>query len=325
MDQVVQLRGRTLATTDLDEAREMLTRQYCSHSISRRDDGTPLDVRYAQAPLMGMSINYLQYGAEVDIRPREFETFYLVHIPIGGEAWIRAGAGQFHIRPGTAAIVAPCQELSTTWKAHCRQLMLKIDRRALESHLSGLLYQPIDRPLEFPVVFDLNTGLGASFQTLIFDLASELARSDAVAQSRLVCTQIEQTLLTLILCGARHSYSDALRAAEGTACPKHVAKAYQYMTANARENITIESLTAVAGVSGRALYEGFRRFKGASPMACLRAIRMQAIRKELLDGKDTDDVTLIAQRWGFFHLGRFAANYQRIFGEKPSHTLRRRR
>jgi AraC family ethanolamine operon transcriptional activator len=52
---------------------------------------------------------------------------------------------------------------------------------------------------------------------------------------------------------------------------------------------------------------------------------MQAIRKELLEGEDTDDVTLIAQRWGFFHLGRFAANYQRIFGEKPSHTLRRRR
>jgi transcriptional regulator GlxA family with amidase domain len=146
-----------------------------------------------------------------------------------------------------------------------------------------------------------------------------------VAQSRLVCTQIEQTLLTLILCGARHSYSDALQAADGSVCPKHVVKAYQYMMANARENISIEDLTSIAGVSGRALYEGFKRFKGASPMACLRAIRMQAIRKELLDGKDTDDVTLIAQRWGFFHLGRFAANYQRIFGEKPSQTLRRRR
>ena len=325
MDQVVQLRGRSLATTDLDEAREILTRQYCSHSIACRDDVTPLDVRYAQAPLHHMSINYLQYGAEVDIRPRQFESFYLVHVPIGGEAWISAGGRQFHIRPGTAAIVAPRQELSTTWKAHCRQLMLKIDRRALETHLSSLIFQPIDRPLEFPATFDLNAGLGASFQTLIFDLASELARSDAVTQSRLVCTQIEQTLLTLILCGARHSYSDALQAAEGAACPKHVARAYQYMTANARENITIEDLTAVAGVSGRALYEGFRRFKGASPMACLRAIRMQAIRKELLDGKDTEDVTLIAQRWGFFHLGRFAANYQRIFGEKPSHTLRRRR
>ena len=325
MDQVVQLRGRTLATTDLDEAREILTRQYCSHSISRRNDGMLLDVRYAQAQLFNISINYLQYGAEVDIRPREFETFYLVHIPLGGEAWIRAGGRQFHIRPGAAAIVAPSQELSTTWKAHCRQLMLKIDRKALESHLSGLLYQPIERPLDFPAVFDLTMGLGASFQRLVLDLASELARSDAVAQSRFVCTQIEHTLLTLILCGARHSYSDALQAAEGSVCPKHVAKAYQYMAANARENITIEDLTAVAGVSGRALYEGFRRFKGTSPMACLRAIRMQAIRKELLEGEDTDDVTLIAQRWGFFHLGLFAANYQRIFGEKPSHTLRRRR
>jgi AraC-like DNA-binding protein len=52
---------------------------------------------------------------------------------------------------------------------------------------------------------------------------------------------------------------------------------------------------------------------------------MAGTRKELLEGQDTDDVTVIAERWGFSHLGRFAGNYQKIFGEKPSQTLRRRR
>ena len=47
----------------------------------------------------------------------------------------------------------------------------------------------------------------------------------------------------LLLCGAKHSYRDALQATEGSVCPKHVVKAYQYMAANARENITIEDLT----------------------------------------------------------------------------------
>jgi AraC-like DNA-binding protein len=81
----------------------------------------------------------------------------------------------------------------------------------------------------------------------------------------------------------------------------------------------------VTGVSGRTLYEGFRRFKGSSPKACLRAIRMRAIREELLAGSGKDDVTCLAARWGFTHLGRFASSYQKIFGEKPSQTLRRRR
>jgi AraC-like DNA-binding protein len=203
--------------------------------------------------------------------------------------------------------------------------MLKIERKSLEGLLSNVIFQPIERPLEFPVLFDLTAGLGASFYGMIRHLADELAHNEAVVKSRLVCAQLEQTLLMLILCGAQHSYRDVLEATSRSVCPKHVVKAYQYMVANARENITVADLTRVTGVSGRALYEGFRRFKGSSPIACLRAIRMQAVRKELLEGGDCGDVTHLAARWGFTHLGRFASSYQKIFGEKPSQTLRRRR
>jgi len=324
MDQVVQLREHRLATTDLDEAREILTRRYCSHSLFKRDRAA-LDVRYSHSPLLNTSLNTLQYGAEVDIHPREFETFYLMHIPLAGRATLRAAGHQFHLRPGVAAIVSPTHTVSTTWNADCRQLMLKIERKSLEGLLSNVIFQPIERPLEFPVLFDLTTGLGASFYGMIRHLADELAHNEAVVKSRLVCAQLEQTLLMLILCGAQHSYRDALEATSRSVCPKHVVKAYHYMVANARENITVADLTRVTGVSGRALYEGFRRFKGSSPIACLRAIRMQAVRKELLEGEDCGDVTHLAARWGFTHLGRFASSYHKIFGEKPSQTLRRRR
>jgi len=325
MDAVVQLKARSLTTTDLDEARDMLTRQYCYHRIYQKDKRAALDVRYSHSRMLNMSFNILQYGAEVDIRPREFETFYLVHIPLAGHASMRAGGHDFHLRPGVAAIISPSQQISTTWQADCRQLMLKIDRKPIENLLSHLVFQPIERPLEFPSVFDLTSGLGSTFYGMIHHLAEELAQNEAVMKSRLVCTQLEQTLLMLILCGANHSYGDALEAVGQSVCPKHVVKAYQYMTANARENITIADLTRITGVSGRALYEGFKRFKGVSPKGCLRSIRMQAAHKELLEGKEPDDVTRIAERWGFSHLGRFASHYQKIFGEKPSQTLRRRR
>lgn len=36
-------------------------------------------------------------------------------------------------------------------------------------------------------------------------------------------------------------------------------------------------------------------------------------------------VTDIALKWGFAHLGRFAIEYKRAFGESPSATLRMRR
>jgi transcriptional regulator GlxA family with amidase domain len=203
--------------------------------------------------------------------------------------------------------------------------MVKIARQTVERLLSHLIFQPISRPLEFTREFDLEQGLGASFYRLIEHLAVELARSDALAGSSLASQQFEQTLIMLLLSGADHSYRAAIEACGQSICPKHVSRAYEYMLANAHEAISIEDLTRVTGVSGRALHEGFKRFKGASPKACLTAIRMEGARRELLKADEGDDVTVIAQRWGFYHIGRFASSYQRVFGERPSQTLRARR
>ena len=47
------------------------------------------------------------------------------------------------------------------------------------------------------------------------------------------------------------------------------------------------------------------------------------VRAELRVGSpDNSSVTQIAARWGFGHLGRFAAGYRKSFGEHPSETLR---
>jgi AraC-like DNA-binding protein len=325
MSNLLQPKECGLATRDLEEAREVLTRRYCAHSIFQRDRNALLDVRYSCLPLLNISLNYLQYGAEVDIRPREFSTFFMVHIPLSGQAIIRRGSHELVVRQGVTAVVSPTHAVSTTWTADCKQLMVKIERRTMERLLSHLIYQPINRPLEFPSEIDLTKGLGASFYNLIRHLGEELTHNDALASSSLASTQFEQTLIMMLLTGANHSYREAVEASGKSVCPKHVSRAYEYMVANAHEPITIENLTRVTGVSGRALHEGFKKFKGAPPKACLKAIRMEGVRRELLEARDGDDVTVVAQRWGFFHIGRFASNYQRIFGEKPSQTLRRRR
>jgi transcriptional regulator GlxA family with amidase domain len=49
------------------------------------------------------------------------------------------------------------------------------------------------------------------------------------------------------------------------------------------------------------------------------------VREELLRSDMDANVTTIAMRHGFVHLGRFSTQYRAAFGEGPSATLRRGR
>jgi AraC family ethanolamine operon transcriptional activator len=50
---------------------------------------------------------------------------------------------------------------------------------------------------------------------------------------------------------------------------------------------------------------------------------MEAVRQALESARPGEaTVTRIATDYGFFELGRFAATYSALFGERPSETLR---
>ena len=83
-------------------------------------------------------------------------------------------------------------------------------------------------------------------------------------------------------------------------------------------------LAEVAGVSVRSLFAGFREHRGTGPMAYLRTVRLERVRHDLLNDASVASVSAAALRWGFAHLGRFSAEYRRVFGECPAQTLRRR-
>jgi AraC-like DNA-binding protein len=92
---------------------------------------------------------------------------------------------------------------------------------------------------------------------------------------------------------------------------------------HADQPLTVGDLIAVSGVSARALFDGFRRFRDASPLAYLRKVRLARVRQQLLEANQDETVSTVATQWGFYQLGRFAALYRATYGEAPSQTLRR--
>jgi AraC-like DNA-binding protein len=100
-------------------------------------------------------------------------------------------------------------------------------------------------------------------------------------------------------------------------------KARDFIDAHADEAPTIQDACRTAGVSWRTLNYAFREVFGVTPKQYLQATRLDGVRKELHRKGPASTVTDIANDWGFWHMGQFAADYRRQFGELPSETVRR--
>jgi AraC-like DNA-binding protein len=88
-------------------------------------------------------------------------------------------------------------------------------------------------------------------------------------------------------------------------------------------DISVADIAEAANVSIRAVQFAFRRQLDTTPMAYLRAVRLDRAHHDLLatDPSHGDTVTGIAARWGFYSNSRFAAQYRRAYGVTPRHTL----
>ena len=86
----------------------------------------------------------------------------------------------------------------------------------------------------------------------------------------------------------------------------------------------IPELCKAIGVSERTLRICCQEQLGVGPKRYLLFHRLHLARRALRKGlPDTTTVTETATRYGFWHFGRFAGEYQSLFGEPPSSTLHR--
>jgi len=92
---------------------------------------------------------------------------------------------------------------------------------------------------------------------------------------------------------------------------------------NLGENITLDRLCAVTGISARALQKIVLSARGQTPLEYVSARRLAAVRKQLEQGTPRQGVSSVAFDCGFTHLGRFAGMYRAAFGELPSETVQR--
>lgn len=312
-----------IATADLEEARDEVARIFCPHDLQLGRGRLQFDTRHHVAPLGELSLNYVQYGAEVVIDPGCLGTFYLLQIPLRGRAEMRWGAETFVADAGCASLVSPSQPLSMRWGDDTPHLIVKFDQAAVLRHWEALTGEPAARaPLEFAPAVALREGPGAAARHLIEFMAQQLSSGCTLLTTPFLA-QAEAGLVHTLLEQLPHSQSHRLRIRQADIEPRAVRRAREYIDANLADAISVNDIAAASGVCVRSLQAAFHRHTGQSPMAFLRERRLEAVHVQLRGAAPGTTVTEVALRYGFGHLGRFASGYARKFGEAPSATLSR--
>lgn len=102
-----------------------------------------------------------------------------------------------------------------------------------------------------------------------------------------------------------------------------VQQARELVLAQAGNRLSITDICRQLHVSRRTLQYSFQAVVGLSPLAYLRTLKLNQVRRRLHNTQDySSRVTQVATHWGFEHLGQFSQDYRRLFGECPSATLK---
>ena len=100
--------------------------------------------------------------------------------------------------------------------------------------------------------------------------------------------------------------------------------AREYIHARLSEPLPLSELCRHAGLKVRTLETGFREVTGLTPIAYIRSLRLNTVRRALHDPSARQrSISDIALDNGFWHLSQFATDYRKLFGETPINTRRR--
>ena len=286
----------------------------------RRLSSVPVSGLICRATLKRTAINLMRIGPAVDVWPGSLEKFFLVQVPMRGAVEISLGDDRVRCEGMTAAVISPGERLRLRWSDNCTQLILQIPREAMEARLAERSGFRPQVPLRFQTAFDLGRSAGREWRELLDFVVGTLERGGACSREPL-SAGLEELLLSTLLAVQPHTYTDALEARH-TTVPSFILRAEQAMREHLALPLTVAQVADAAGVSARTLHDGFRRYRGTTPMARLTALRLAAARRRMLEARSRTTVASVAAEVGMFQFGRFARSYRKAYGELPSETLR---
>lgn len=310
---------------DLDQTKRLVASRYCGHEMSLVERGS-LDAWMNARSVRGLDYSAVGYGLASVVSPGRTEKFYPIMIPISGGGTVRVGKEEVAVSSRTAAVVSATEPLRMELTGDCTLIILCVSRDALERYAADVIGEPVTAPLTFTPGMNLAHGRASRwYEQLLGDIEDLDSPDSLILANEHAARAAEWKLLTSLLLSQPHSYSEKLTAVRLRTASGCIVRAVdEYIEAYPELPHTPADLAVQANCSVRALQKAFKINAGQTPMLYLRERRLRWAREKLTEAQPgAITVAAIAASCGFTHLGRFAKEYKKRFGEAPSATLRR--
>jgi AraC-like DNA-binding protein len=305
---------------DPDAARELLCARYKPHDLRVLADEDCFGFTHVSAPVPVGTFNVLTYGARMEISPEPFDDFFMLEMPLSGGATIESvGRKSVQSSPDRALFLPPHAKFRSVWDAKTVQLMLQVRKETVQQRWQMLCEDPtLHLPKAFPEI-RLDTPEGWRVRKLMLLLSEELKETVATGLDNLFESPLAAAAVDAALVYFRKHQATTIADPESV-IPASLRQCVRYINDNLSSDLSVPLLLRQTNMSERSLYKLFKTFLHQSPRAYVEAKRLRHARQLLLEGRP---VAASARASGFAHMGRFAATYEKAYGEKPSATRAR--
>lgn len=274
---------------------------------------------------LDVTMAYLDFRAPARLHVDRSEDVFAVHMTTHDSARVVIDGEDNELSAFSGLVNNPGDRYTIRLGADCPQLIIRIERTAVERQLSRMLGRSLERPIAFERTVDLMTDEAVRWHSALQLLSSEVISQESLIQHGLGAASIEELIVSTLLFIQPSNYYDRVRDAHPTSGRVAVRRSLEYIEEHLAEPITMNDLAHHAAVSVRSIQAGFREDLGTTPVAYIRDRRLDKVRQTLMEAIPTDGITVagVAERWGFGNPGTFSVRYRERFGETPSQTLRR--
>jgi AraC-like DNA-binding protein len=259
-------------------------------------------------------------GHPFEIHHPEGFNYYTIKIPLEGQCEFQLEGQRYVATAQQAFANNPGEPSKKRFNGTYAQIIICVSADTLAETLAAELGHPLIEPVRFFGVPQESSNVQLLTRLVEFNLL-DLGAQQAAGHWR-IARQFERSLLITLLQAMPNNYSIEIDRQRQEVAPFYVRRVEAFINEKLFGKLTMADLVKASSVSSRSLFYGFQRWRGTTPMAYLKAMRLDRARDELRRAAVVGgNITEIALAVGYGHLSRFSSDYRARFGERPSDTL----